>query len=203
MADSPRMFEDVLQFIAMTGIEQGLAKTTQSAYRIDLRQLAEFCRQLSIYDWADVSRDDILDFLDSLKGQGLESSSIARKLVAIKVFFRWMYTEKRLARNVTEVMDSPRLWRLLPELLHETEVRALLRVYARAKDKLDRRNQAILELMYASGLRVSELVNLKVDDVRFDLGVLRVTGKGEKTRIVPFGLPARKVLRGYLKMARP
>ena len=203
MSDEARMYDDVLQFITMTGIEQGLAKATQEAYRTDLRQLTESCRRMGRRDWDEVGRDDILDFLDDLKGEGLEGSSIARKLVAIKVFFRWMYGEKRLPRNITEVMDSPRLWRILPELLHEGEVRALLRVHARAKDKLDRRNHVMLELMYASGLRVSELVGLRVDEVRFDLGILRVTGKGDKTRIVPFGAPARKVLRGYLSTVRP
>ena len=197
------MFEDIQGFIAQANIERGLSRNSLKAYQADLRQFAHFLERQHVGRWKKVTRELILDFLDEFYQIEAASTTIARKLVTIKVFFRYLYREGLIATNVTDVMESPRLWRLLPGLLTEAEVVKFLSVYRDNKDKLANRNQTLLETMYASGLRVSEVAELRIDDVKFDLGVFRVTGKGQKTRIVPFGLPAKKSLQYYLNNTRP
>ncbi|HAR67289.1 MAG TPA: site-specific tyrosine recombinase XerD [Lentisphaeria bacterium] len=197
------MFEDLQDFLAVIKVEYGLADATVTAYKRDLIQFAEFALDVGIGDWDQVTLDHVYDFLDLLQERELAASSIARKLVAVKVFFRHLLQERRVERNVTEVMEGPRLWHTLPDLLSEADVRKLLRLRARATDPLHQRDHTMLELLYASGLRVSELVGLRDDDVRFDMGVLRVTGKGDKTRVVPFGQPARRALDIYRRKTRP
>jgi integrase/recombinase XerD len=136
--------------------------------------------------------------------KGYESTTIARRLVAIKVFFRYLFQEKIISEDITDVMDSPKLWRMLPDFLSLNEVNALLEVYSsRGKDPLTFRNRTMLELMYACGLRVSEEANLKTANILFEQSLLRVTGKGNKERIVPVGNTALKLLKRYLNEIRP
>ena len=184
-------------------IERGLSPSTVSAYLSDLRQLVEALEARGVNDWAGVTRDHLLDHLEGLTALGQEPHTLARKLVTFKVFLRWLAAEKKIPANVTEVMDGPRLWKLLPGFLTEEEVTRLLAVNARAKDPLTQRNAAIFELLYASGLRVSELCDLRAEEVDLDARLLRVTGKGRKTRIVPFGDPAVVQLARYLREVRP
>ncbi len=198
------MEKDIQQFLVYAQIEKGLVKNSLSAYGTDLAQFVSFLTtEQSTTAWDNVDREIILDFLDSCYKKDQSTSTIARKLVTIKIFFRYLFVEKIIPVNITAVMDSPRLWRLLPDFLSEKEINRLLSVYRRANDNLGQRNYTILEIMYASGLRVSELTDLRTESVRFDEEVLRITGKGSKTRIVPFGNPARKALRRYLKNVRP
>jgi integrase/recombinase XerD len=196
------MRDYLTDFIGHLRLERGLAKNTADAYASDLHALFDALEQLGIHDLASVTRDDILDFLESEAQSGLESSSIARRLVAIKVFFRFLVEEALLRADVTEVMESPRLWRLVPDFLGEQEVDALLRAYS-GKEPLELRNRALLELLYASGLRATELVSLRLDGVDFREGILRVIGKGNKERMVPFGKSAWTALSTYLEKARP
>ena len=157
----------------------------------------------NIVDWKQVTREVVLDFLDEFYAKHSASATIARKLVTIKIFFRFLFQKGVISTNITDVMDSPRLWRLLPGLLTELEVTKLLSVYCDKNNTLQDRNRAILEVIYASGLRVTEAAQLRIDQIKFDPGVFRITGKGQKTRIVPFGLPARRRLQYYLKHTRP
>jgi len=197
------MHREIQQFGSYLAVEKGLAEKSLAAYGADLVQLGRFAQAAGVTSWGAVTRDCILDFLDQAKAGGQATATIARKLVAFKLFFRYLYQEKLLGANVTEVMDSPRLWRLLPTFLTTDEVGRLLGVYNRRQDPLGQRNHVMLELLYASGLRVGELVGLRLDEVKFDPDLLRVTGKGEKTRLVPFGQPARKAVRRYLAQVRP
>ncbi len=197
------MQKDIQNFITYSKVEKALADNSLLAYECDLTQFAVFLQQHQVESWDQVTRDRILDFLDQGQKQQYATATIARKLVAMKVFFRYLYHEGMVKTNVTDVMDSPRLWRLLPNYLSEAEVSRLLAIDARSKNILHQRNQALLELLYASGLRVSELANLKIDQIKFDVNMLRITGKGNKTRIVPFGAPARAKLDHYLKQVRP
>ena len=197
------MISYIDQFLTYASVEKGLSKNSLESYGTDLKQFLNFLNDSSIYEWSDVSREDILNFLELSYTKESATSTIARKLVTIKVFFRYLFQERLVGINITEVMDSPKLWRILPDFLNEMEIKSLLRVYSNSSSPLDFRNKTILELIYACGLRVSELGNLRLDDIKFDLDVLRVTGKGNKTRIVPFGKPARKVLTRYLKKIRP
>ncbi len=185
-------------------MEKGLSKNTVSAYTGDLKFFIEHLKENGIDDFEKVTRNDIHYFLEDSSDKGIESASLARRLVSIKVFYRYLFQEKIIKTDITDVMTSPKLWRLLPDFLSPNEVDALLKVYSnRAKDPLTLRNRTILELMYSCGLRVSETVNLCLGDLKFDEGIIRVTGKGNKERIVPIGLPAERILQKYLDKIRP
>ncbi|MDP6450451.1 MAG: tyrosine recombinase, partial [Lentisphaeria bacterium] len=200
------MLDRIEEFLAFARVEKGLAPNSLMAYKTDLLQFAEnLDDEHDISSWDKVTRENILDFLDTVKAAKSATSTLARKLVSIKVFYRYLHRERILTRNVTEVMDGPRLWRLFPEHLSEAEVDELLKVNANAckDDYLLLRNQSMLELLYASGLRVSELVKLTIDELKLESNHLRITGKGNKTRLVPIGAPARSRLESYLDDVRP
>ncbi len=185
-------------------MERGLSRNSISAYRCDLADFIAYLKKCGKTDFPEVTRDDIIDFLGEHKENGMEPASLARRLVAIKVFFRYLTQEKFVPENITSVMDSPKLWRILPEFMSSREVEALMNVYAvNAKDFLAIRNRAILEVLYACGLRVSEVASLKVSSVNAENGVIRVLGKGAKERIVPVGHLAVQALRRYLTKSRP
>jgi len=190
-------------FIGSLALEKGLADNSIAAYVADLRDAAAFWEKAGNHDVpCGLERSDVMDYLESLQQRGLATASIARRLVAIKVFFRYLVAEGVLDRDVTHVMEGPRLWRLLPGLLSVAETDRLLRTL-RGRDPLVQRNRAMLEMLYASGLRVSELVNLRLSDLHLDETMLRVVGKGDKERVVPIGKPARHALDRYLTDARP
>lgn len=134
----------------------------------------------------------------------MEVATLARRLVAIKVFFRYLFQERIIGADITDVMDSPKLWRILPEFMSTAEVDAFLNAFsANSKDPLTLRNRCILEMMYACGLRVSETAGLKLGSLNFDEDIVRVFGKGSKERIVPMGRTAVGILRRYLEKSRP
>lgn len=185
-------------------MERGLSENSIAAYRSDLEDFSDWLKEQGKNSYSEVSRDDIIDFLGTRKEQEMEPSSLARRLVAIKVFFRYLAQEKFIPDNITSVMDSPKLGRILPEFITAVEVDALMNVWSlEDRDFLAIRNRAILELMYACGLRVSELAALNVSSVNLDDRVIRVVGKGSKERIVPVGHLALRALGRYLKEARP
>ncbi|MGI5925218.1 MAG: site-specific tyrosine recombinase XerD [Lentisphaeria bacterium] len=196
------MREYLTDFIGHLCLERGLAKNTAAAYASDLNVFFDALDTTGIDELSEVTRDDILDFLEASQRQGLEAATIARRLVAIKVFFRFLVEEGHLRTDVTEIMESPRLWRLVPDFLSIAEVDALLHAFS-GKEPLELRNRALLELLYASGLRASEIVNLRLDGVNFREGFLRVIGKGNKERVVPFGKSAWDALSTYLEKSRP
>ena len=169
-------------------MERGLSENSIAAYRSDLEDFSDWLKEQGKNSYSEVSRDDIIDFLGARKEQEMEPSSLARRLVAIKVFFRYLAQEKFIPDNITSVMDSPKLGRILPEFITAVEVDALMNVWSlEDRDFLAIRNRAILELMYACGLRVSEVAALNVSSVNLDDRVIRVVGKGSKERIVPVG----------------
>ena len=182
MSDAKFLQRDIEAFIEHLVIERGLANNTVTAYRHDLESAAEFLAGAKIKSWAQCSYEDLLDVLDDMRNNGYETSSIARRLVALKVFFRFLAAEDKITFNVTEVMDSPRLWKILPDFLSENEVSRLL---------------------YSSGLRVSEAATLPLRAVDFEQELLRVEGKGSKVRIIPVGKPALRLLKRYIQEARP
>ena len=195
---------DIAGFAQFLALERGLSPATVEAYCHDVRAMADVLRRSGISQWRQVDQDQLYDVLDDLQSRGLETSSIARHLVAIKVFYRYLTSEKLIEKNITEIMNSPRLWKTLPDLLSESEVKALLTAYpVRTNDPLVLRNRTILELLYASGLRVSEAAKLPMRSIDFEQSLLRITGKGSKTRLVPVGRPALQLLRRYLDEARP
>jgi len=190
-------------FIEHLKVERGLSFNTVEAYCNDLCTLGDYLRDNGIADWSKVSRDDLLDFLDFRRRRGMEAATLARELAAIKVFYRYLVNEKLLTSDPSAVMDSPRLWRMLPDMLNIEETDRLLRAFSdRSTEALTIRNRAILEMMYASGLRVSETADLKLGDVNFETGMVRVTGKGSKERIVPVASRVLNLLRRYIASAR-
>ena len=198
------MEQTLAQFTGYLSIERGCSRNTVVSYRADLEDFIAYLRGRGISSFSGADRDVITDYLGACRDRGLESSSIARRLVAIKVFFRYLFQERLVDCDVTDVMSSPKLWRILPDFLTPAEVDALIGAYPKnAKDPLTVRNRCILEMLYSSGLRVSECASLKNGCVRFDEGLVRVFGKGSKERLVPMGRAALNALKTYVEKARP
>ena len=189
-------------FIQFMTVERGLSKNTIAAYGSDLAALAGFLKQNKITRWQDADREILLDFLDFLRDNGMETTSIARHLTAIKMFYRYLAGEKLIDSDPTLLMDSPKLWRVLPDYLSLAEVDAILNIFPANGEALDLRNRAILHLLYASGLRVSELTGLTLENVSFENSLIRVHGKGAKERIVPVASTVLTLLRKYILNAR-
>lgn len=189
-------------FLAHVSLERGLSANTLESYGRDNRHLLVYLGQAGIGDLAKVTPDTLHGFLEYHLDRGLEPASLARLLVSTRVFFRYLLQERLISEDPTATMQGPRLWKTLPDLLNEEEVGALLNAF-RGKEPLEQRNRTILELFYASGLRVSEMCNLALDNLRLDEGLLRIVGKGNKERLVPVGVPAQRALRRYLAETRP
>lgn len=192
-------------FIEYIIVERGLSPRTAESYGGDLRIAAGYFESIGKRDWGELNRDDLLDYLELRRTEGMESTTIARNLVAFKVLFRFLCDERLVPADVTAVMDGPKLWRVLPDLLSEKEVDALLSAFSASPSAtpLELRNRSILELLYSSGLRVSEAASLQLASVDFQNEILRVVGKGSKERVVPAGKPALKLLQRYIDTARP
>lgn len=195
------MRSHVAAFLNYVRVERGLAANSVAAYRRDLEKFARFCEERRL-GLERVGRQQVADFLGRLYQQGLDSRSVARALVAVRNFFRFLRQEEILKHDPTEHVESPRTWKRLPKFLSMEEVERLL---AAAPDRTPRglRDQAMLEVLYATGVRVSELVNLKVSDVQLEAGYLRCLGKGNKERVVPLGRKAASALEAYLRNGRP
>lgn len=185
-------------------IEKGLAALTIEAYGRDLQQLAEFLESKN-RPLSNARRGDLLEFIEKLTSNLVESRSRARKLSALRHFYKFLLLDKQIKSDPTLNIESPRQWKILPKSLALSDIDAMLaREKARPQRlELAKRNQALLELLYATGMRVSELVNLRVEDVNLAASRALVRGKGDKERIVPFGVCARKALETYLREARP
>jgi integrase/recombinase XerD len=191
----------VEKFLDYVSFECGLSPMTRAAYGNDLSSFSRYLQAHGVHSPSGVTRKLVLEFLESERDRGLAVNSLARRLVSIKVFFRFLVQENLLVKDITAVMESPRLWKVLPGTLSYKEVEALLAMVGGDSPILVR-DRAMLELMYATGLRVSELVELKLEDLHFDSGYLRCTGKGSKTRIAPVGGKARESVEKYLRDIR-
>lgn len=197
-------------FLAYLRVECGLSANTLEAYGRDLRDLLADLHRAGVQKADDVTPRALVAHVASLSSdRGLAASSVARHLATIKVLFRWLHAQGRIPENPADYLDQPTRWKRLPNVLSPKQVRALLAAPQPDPDAPDDapplwvRDRAILELLYASGLRASEVGTLALADVVRDLGVLRVTGKGDKQRLVPMGLPARDALDRYLADCRP
>ncbi len=190
------------EFINYISLERGLSSNTSASYRSDLEKFIAFLARKGKGGFGEVRRAEVTDFLMEEKERGLSPRSLARRLVAVRMFFRFLSLEGYVRKDVTEVVESPRLWKILPRVLSIPEVEALIR-QPDTTTLLGRRDRAALELLYASGLRASELVGLKVDDVNLQSGFVRAWGKGGRERIVPLGRSAARALADYLEKSRP
>ena len=188
-------------FLDHLTVERGLAANTCLAYRADLAQFTNFLQQHGVQHLNTAERRHITDYLLHRRKTGLEPRSLARHLAAIRMFCRFLSREKLLATDITQTIDSPKLWRTLPHTLNYEEVGRLLAA-PNIHTRLGLRDKAILAFMYATGLRVSEAANIKLSDINFEAGFLRSVGKGHKERIVPVGKQAIECIQRYLREAR-
>src|SRR2546425_6441820 len=191
----------ISSFLTHVKVEKGLASNTLAAYRRDLAKFNAFAqkRKLSL---AAVSRDDLVDFLAGLYRQRLESKSVARHLVSLRNFFRFAQIQELIPEDPSANLESPKIRRSLPGYLRLEEVERLLAL-PDAKTPFGLRDRAMLEVLYSAGLRVSELVGLRVGDLDTKVGCVRCIGKGDKERIVPVGKKALGMVEKYLRDARP
>ncbi len=194
------MQSEILYFINYITVEKGLALNTQQAYRRDLGKFQNYLDQKGLA-LGDVSRQTVLEFLSSLQEFSLDSRSISRVLVTLRNFFQFLVFEKNRHDNPCENIESPKSWKALPKVLTVEQVDSLLSQPNLTTD-LGVRDKAMLEVLYATGLRVTELVSIKIQDVHFELGYLNCIGKGSKIRVVPLGRSALVSLESYLRMAR-
>ena len=194
--------EYIDRFLHFLTVERGLARNTLASYSQDLQKFWAYLSSESIRDINEVSELHILSFLGHLRDQGLAARSVARSLVAIRSFFLFLLREKTLRINPAASIESPRIRPKLPETLSPAEVDSLLKQPSPA-DELGQRDLAMLHLLYATGLRVSELVSIKAGDINLKVGYLKTLGKGSKERIVPIGEIARERVTEYLAAARP
>jgi integrase/recombinase XerD len=190
------------QYIHYLVVERYLAKNTVESYIRDVARFLQVQNIKTMQDLMMVDRGSIVLYLGRLRAEGLSSRSLSRNLVSLRQFFRYLVNEKLMVENPTLEIESPRLKKGLPKYMHEEDVQKLLEQPDR-KSPGGLRDLAMMELLYATGLRVSELVSVKLNDINLDRNFVRTMGKGSKERIVPIGDYASEALRKYLSEARP
>ncbi len=188
------------RFLDYLIVEKGLSKNTLEAYKRDIGKFTKFITEDS-KDILNLKRSDIVGFIGFLRESNYSSPSIARCLASIRGLFRFLQIEKAIDEDPTEDLQTLQRWQRLPKAISKTEVEGILS--APGEKPVEIRNAAMLELLYSSGLRVSELVSLNTGDINFEAGFLTVTGKGSKQRVVPVNDIAIKKINRYLSDARP
>jgi integrase/recombinase XerD len=191
----------ISSFLTHVRVEKGLSSNTVSAYRRDLVKFDVFARKRKLTLEA-VSRDDLVDFLAGLYRSNLESKSVARHLVTLRNFFRFAQMQEQIPADPSINLESPKIRRSLPGYLRLDEVERLLN-QPDVKNPRGLRDRAMLEVLYSTGLRVSELTGLRVTDLDTKVGCVRCIGKGDKERIVPVGKKALSIVEKYLREGRP
>lgn len=197
------MEDSIEAFIRFLAIERGLSENYQLSTQRSLSEFAHWCTtNKKIIDPRGINLPLISEYLANRKHAGLSASSIKLVVVALKIFFRFLTAKRLLERDPTEALSLPRIERYLPETLNELQVEQFLeKIDTKAVHGL--RDRAMIELLYASGLRISELANARLENFNFEQRVVRVTGKGNKTRLVPVGRKACEALAAYLSTERP
>jgi integrase/recombinase XerD len=198
-----RTLSDFLDYLR---VERGSAKLTIAAYTCDLSQFAAFLeKRRQVLTGA--RRQDVRDFIQELFSNQLDGRSVGRKLSAIRHLYRYLLLDGKIEKDPTLNIDSPKQWKVLPKSLSRDEVEATLtatppRPESARAQALALRDHAMLELLYAGGVRVSEVTNAHLEDLKLDMGYILVRGKGDKERMVPLGVPAQHALQQYLKNGR-
>jgi len=202
---SPLHFDQpVRDFLAYLRVEAGLAPATLDAYGRDVRDLTAHLEAQGISSLHDVRPEHLAEHLRHLhRERKLESTSVVRHLATLRVLFRFLHANNVIQENPARLLERPTQWRRLPGVLSPRQIKLLLDAPRQAESLLRHRDIALLELLYAGGLRASEIAALSISDYNPTLAVLVVTGKGSKQRIVPIGKPAREALDTYLAQTRP
>ncbi len=194
--------QPVRDFLAYLRVECGLSPHTLSAYELDLRQLTGYLIERGINDLRSISFPLLVDHLKRLRADGLSSKSIARHLSAIRMFCRFLTANGQLEDDPSALLETPKTWRTVPVVCHTKHIEAMFEAIDPA-EPMALRDRAILELMYATGCRASEIGQVQLADLHDELGVVKVTGKGNKQRIVPIGRPALQWIARYRRELRP
>jgi integrase/recombinase XerD len=189
-------------FLSYLRVEKGLAQNTILAYGRDLKRFAEFLRERHNQRLEDVTREDVVDFLSSLYKEKLDSRSVARYLVSLRGIYKFAMMEGTVVNDPTENLESPKIRSSLPTYLRVDEINKLLEAPNLATP-IGLRDRAMLEVLYSTGLRVSELLNLRISDIDMRIGCVRCIGKGDKERLVPIGRKAIEAVEQYLAQGRP
>jgi integrase/recombinase XerD len=189
-------------FLSYVRVERGLAQNTILAYGHDLRRFAEFLQKRRKLRLEDVTREDVVDFLSSLYKEKLDSRSVARYLVSLRGLYKFAMMEGMVNTDPTENLESPKVRSSLPTYLRVEEIDKLLQAPDLATP-FGLRDRAMMEVLYSTGLRVSELLNLRISDIDMRMGCVRCIGKGDKERLVPIGRKAIEAVEQYLAQGRP
>jgi len=192
----------IAAFLDYLKVEKGLAPLTVAAYTRDLAQF-QSSLQAKRRNLIDCRREDVRAFLDKLFSNQVDGRSVARKLSALRHFYKFLLLDRLIERDPTLNIETPRQWKVLPKSLATSEVEQLLAAPESADTALQLRDRCILEVLYAGGLRVSEVIGIRLEDLKLELGYVMVRGKGDKERIVPLGKTSQRVLTIYLAEARP
>jgi len=193
---------EIEAFLKYLAVERGLSENYQVIVQRSLEEFSGWFSRRKESGWSGVEAGDITEFLAFRKRSGLQASSIRLDAVALRIFFRFLVARRGWKSNPAETLSLPRPEKHLPETLNRDEVRRLIESVG-AGDPQGLRDRAMLELLYSSGLRVSELCDARLENIDLESGFIRVTGKGNKTRLVPVGRPAREAVRCYLDSGRP
>lgn len=193
---------DLAAFRDYVTAERGMAKNTVMAYQRDLSRYRDWIASGGLANYLTPTVRELTSYLAHLKAEGLAPPSIARNLIATKMFYRFLRLEERVQQNTVELLGSPKLWERIPQVLNPESVEKLLHA-PRNEDRFYLRDRALLETLYATGSRASEVVNLQLADLHLDSSFCKCTGKGSKQRVVPLGAPAISALKIYLHDLRP
>ncbi|MGQ9684132.1 MAG: site-specific tyrosine recombinase XerD [Anaerolineae bacterium] len=202
------MEEQIGSFLKSLEVEKGYSVNTLIAYRNDLQQFLRFLKEQSagrtpVNAWSDVTKQDLIAFILFLKGEReYSSATVARKVAAVKSYFHHLLTERHIADDPSASLDSPKVRKYLPKAISKEEVDMLLAAPMASDSARGRRDRAILELLYATGMRVSEVVNLDIGDVDIASGTVRCLGKGNKERVIPIYDRAIRSVEDYIERAR-
>ncbi|HBO87267.1 MAG TPA: site-specific tyrosine recombinase XerD, partial [Verrucomicrobia bacterium] len=188
-------------FMDHLALERGLSENSIQAYRTDLDQFLFFLQEQKIGRSSSITHSLILDHLMALREADRSTRTVSRHLVSIRIFCRFLHDERYTDSDPSETIESPRLWSLLPDTLSPDEVQQLLEINNSAK-KHQQRNRTLLELLYATGLRVTEIAGLKVGDLQLEESTLRAHGKGNKERVVPVAHTTVEIIQNYLLQDR-
>lgn len=188
----------IKEFIDYLSVERGLAKNTLLSYQSDLIQYKNFLQKKGMNSWDKISLDAIITFQYYLKTKGISTSSVARKIAALKSFCKFLRKNEDITVDITQNLEVPRTTKKLPSVLTLDEVSKIFNLPEEEKPLL-LRNRAMFEVLYGTGVRVSELINIKLEDLNLQVGYILISGKGGKQRIVPLGSTAIESLSPYLK----
>lgn len=202
MAAANSLLRDIKAFRNYLQAERGMAANTVLSYNRDLERFAAWVSTGGLDDPASPSVRELTAYLEDLQEGGLCPRSIARHLVALKMFYRFLRLEERAQTSAVELLSSPALWERIPQVLSPDGVEKLLAA-PQPEERFFLRDRALLETLYATGSRASEVVHLRLEDLHLSSGFCKCLGKGNKQRIVPLGKPAQNALRNYLEKSRP